>query len=178
VANVIEIECDTPRNSQLHFLPIGSNVRGRFDYSRDTEPQSRVAGIDYPEPIPGQRLGLDLDALEGYIAEPLHDKAYAKLRAVVERKGFSLPKEKEVFKLSKADVPTWLYWMKRSVEGGDCKLLRGKLPERVEGEPQKSFITKARGPDPRDAVIARLTALLMAKLSPAERKEVEAMLGE
>jgi hypothetical protein len=176
MATVIEIDVDNPRNGCLHFLPLGRTIRGRIDFNRDSEPQARVAGVDYPDGVPGQRLGIDLDSLEGYIVEPLHEKAHEKTLATIRRKGFQPPAARETFKLSPADKPTWLYWLKRSVEAGHAKLAKGKFPDRIDGDPQKTFISKPRGPDPKDAVIARLTAILMAKLSPAERREVEAII--
>jgi hypothetical protein len=175
MANVIEVEPDTKNNSSFHFMPIARTVRGRFDFRRVTEPQALLLTVKYPEPIPGQRLGLDLDAGEGFIAEPLHEPAHKGTRATIEKDGFALPPAKETFPVQKADYPTWLYWLKRAVESGLCKLVRGELPAKIEGKPRKQFITTPHV-DKREKTIDRLTALLFARLPANERKAVQELL--
>jgi hypothetical protein len=174
MANVIEIEPDTAGNNSLHFMPIGKTIRGRFDYARDSEPQAALLKNAFGGVVPGQRLGIDLDAGEGYVVEPLHEAQHKGVRAVIERKGLALAAERQTFSLpSKDDHATWVYWFKRAVESGLAKLVKGRIPDKLDGTPRKQFITTERKPDAKDATIARLTALLVAKLSPAERKAFE-----
>jgi hypothetical protein len=177
MANVIEIEVDNAQNGQLHFLPIGRSLRGRFDPARDTEPQARLLLIDYPRGVPGQRLALDADAGTAWLTDGLHDAEHKEAREKLKRKGYALPPEREELTLQKGDVPTWLYWIKRAVESGLARLVRGKLPDKIEGPVKKSFVVPERKPDQKDATIAKLTALLLAKLSPAERRQVEEIMA-
>ncbi|MBI2480292.1 MAG: hypothetical protein HYV60_17160, partial [Planctomycetia bacterium] len=136
----IEIEIDGHRNEALHFRPIRRNVRGRFDLTRETEPLAMMKRGEFPLPIPSQRLGLDLETCEGYVAEPMHDAEHTAIRDVIERRGFRLPVAREAFPA--VHVPTWLHWIKRAVDSGLAKIVKGELPSVIEGEPQKSFITK------------------------------------
>src|SRR5262245_21937795 len=131
MANIIEIEVDTPNNNSLHFLPIGRDIRGRFDYARVAEPQAALERSAFPLGIPSQRLGIDTDEGVGYIVEMLYEPQHKAIRATLERKAFGLPPERETFRVG-ADTATWLYWMKRAVESGVARLVRGKFPEKIE----------------------------------------------
>jgi hypothetical protein len=176
MANVIEIEPDTKNNNDLGFMPLWRSIRGRFDFNRMGEREAKLMTIKFPDPIPGQRLGIDLDAGEGYIVEPLHHPEHRKIRETLAKDGYpGLEPERAIFPLQKEDHATWLYWMKRAVDGGLAKLVRGKLPDRIEGKPRKNFVTKPRI-DPRDKMIERLTAILFAQLPPEKQKAVREIL--
>ena len=78
-------------------------------------------------------------------------------------------------------VPTWLGWMVRAVKAGYARVVSGSLPDAVPAECQpRVYSSMSQGPrkDDKDATIEKLTALLVAKLSPAERKELAAVLGK
>jgi len=152
--NTIEIEIDGKRNEAFHFRPLGRNVRGRFDLTRETEPLAMMKRNEYPLPIPSQRLGLDLESGEGYVAEPLHDIEHTAVRDVIERRGFKLPVDREAF--AAVHVPTWLFWIRRAVESGLARVVKGELPATIEGEPQKSFITKQPEPKTDDRLVAAI----------------------
>lgn len=136
---VLEIEVAGDQNEQLFFAPLQRRIRGRFDLNAVPEPLARMKTREYPQPIPGQRIGLDLGTGEGYVAEPLHEPVNKAIRERVERKARIAP-ERETF--AAVHVPTWLFWLKRACESGIARVVKGKLPETIDGEPQKHFITR------------------------------------
>jgi len=141
-SSVIEVEVDSSTNDNLHFAPLQRRVRGRFDYNRDTEPKAKLRTGEWPHPVPGQRIALDLTAGTGSIIEPLREPEARIMREKIERSGMGIA-ENETF--TGIHVPTWLYWIKRAVESGLARIVNNaKLPDKIDGEPQLSFITRPR----------------------------------
>lgn len=139
----VEVEVDGPRNNCLAFLPLQKKVRGRFDLARETEPQAGTMRGEWPQPIPGQIIGID--GHKGYIREPLHDDEHADLKAKVESQGMELPAECEDF--HGVDVPTWCFWLNRAVDAGLAKVISGTLPAKIEGEVKMSFFVERQPSD-------------------------------
>jgi hypothetical protein len=171
---VIEIEIDDRLNRSLSFTPIQSVVRGRLDFMRG-DAALRVKADDWPAGIPGQRVGFDTDTNLGYVAEPLHDPEFAAQRAKIEASGQSLPEKRRTF-TGPGDAgydwaATWVYWIKRAVESGMAKLLKGKLPAEVKGNVRKNFVTS----DPRRSRQSAETAnsLLVAMLTQEQRERFD-----
>ncbi len=133
----VEIEINGQRNENLYFRPLQRSVRGRFDLNRVGEPTARMKAVDFPHPIPSQRIGIEADG-SGYIMDPLHDGEFAALRERIERQGKKLPPKLETF--DDVDLPTWLFWIKRAVDSGIAKVVAGSLPKTIEGEPKMNFI--------------------------------------
>jgi hypothetical protein len=165
----IEIEIDGKHNEAFHFRPLGRNIRGRFDLVRETEPLAMMKRGEYPLPIPSQRLGIDLDSGEGFIAEPLHDDENTAIRDAIEQRGFKLPPAREAF--ASVHAPTWLFWIRRAVESGLARIVKGSIPDDIGGDPQKSFITTRPEPKTDDRLVAaierqnELMAALLAQLA-------------
>lgn len=138
--NVVEIEVATGKNANLFFRPLSKNIRGEFNARdfRDKEMGELLAS--WPEPIPGQRIGLDLETGTAYVAEPLHEDRHEALRNKIGKSGFGIPKAKEAYQ--DVHVATWLYWLKSAVESGHAKVVKGALPETIEGDPKLDFITR------------------------------------
>lgn len=178
---VVEITPAGERSPSLFFPPLQRRVRGRFD-ARD-EADGAAMGpllVAWPRPLPGQVLGLRPDG-SAYLREPLHGDEHAQDRAKIEAQGMTLNPECE--ELGPADVPTWLHWAKRSVAAGLARVVRGRLPEKVEGRPRLQFISPERE-DPRDERLDRLEeqnrkllALLVATLPADKRRAVERELA-
>lgn len=173
-AVAVEIEVAAPRSASLFFQPLQRKVRGRFNARDIREPEAAKVALKWPEPIPGQRLGLGADGA-GYLLEPLHLPEHKALADKVRAAGMQLPPEREEF--PDADAPTWLFWIKRAVEAGLARVVSGKLPERIDGRPRKQFILPEQA-DPRDGLIKRLVGIIYAGLPEAKRREVEAVLAE
>ncbi len=130
--------------------------------------------LQWPETIPGQVIGLDADGT-GYVRDPLHEPGQAANRKRIAASGKSLPPEREEFGV--VDRPTWLFWLKRSVEAGHAKVVAGVLPDKIEGKPRRQFVSPERT-DPRDSLIKRLVGMLYAGLPEGKRRDVDAMLAE
>ncbi|MCH8923229.1 MAG: hypothetical protein IIA67_08800 [Planctomycetes bacterium] len=139
----VEIEIDGKENECLHFRPLQRSIRGRFDFARLREPMAGTLRSTWPEAIPSMRLGIA--GSDGYLLEPLYDDEHKQTREKIEGQGMKLADAKETF--ADIDLPTWLFWIKRAVESGIAKVVSGKLPDRIEGEPQLSFITKREPSD-------------------------------
>jgi hypothetical protein len=175
---VIEIEVDHPRNRNLQFTPIQAVVRGRLDFLRGDK-ALREKADDFPTGIPGQVIGFDTDAATGYVAEPLHDAEHAALRRQIEGSGQSLPERRRTFpgpgEAHYDHASTWLFWMKRAVESGHARVVKGKLPAEVRGPVRKNFVTA----DPaRRRTEADLLAWMMASATPEQRAEYDRRKAE
>jgi hypothetical protein len=71
--------------------------------------------------------------------------------------------------------------MIRAVRAGYARLTMGTLPDVIpaDAKPRKfSSLSQPPEKDARDKTIETLTALLVSKLSPAERKELAGVLGK
>lgn len=149
----LEIEIDGQHNENLHFRPLQRSIRGRFDFNRVAEPMARLKAGDWPTPIPSQRLGVDREGV-GYLVEPLHDDKHAATREKIKKRGMELEPKLQVFE--NIDLPTWYFWLKRAVESGIAKIVSGKLPDRIDGEPRKNFILN----EPEQSATDKLTAAI------------------
>lgn len=137
-ATAVEIEVDGQFNECLMFRPIQRQVRGRFDMGRIGEPQAKVKAHEWL-PIPSQRIGINA-AGDGYLSEPLHAPEHAALREKIQK--LSLGKlEPPVQIFPNVDIATWLFWMKRAVDSGLARVVKGQLPEVIEGKVRKNFLT-------------------------------------
>lgn len=152
-ATTIEVEIDGPHNECLMFRPLQRSIRGRFDLNRVGEPMARMKSVEWPQPIPSQRLGIDADG-SAYILEPLHDDEHAAIRERIERQGMKLPPECETF--DDVDLPTWLFWIKRAVDSGIAKVVAGQLPKVIDGTPKMNFIVNR----PTQSTADRLAAAI------------------
>lgn len=140
-SNIVEIEIDGPNNEHWYFPEEGKRIRGRLDFVRMPEPDSKTKQNDWPAPIPGQRVRLDLETGEGAIVEPLYDPEHAETRRLIEDRSMRLPEQEELFPA--AHVPTWLFHMRTAVDIGLAKLVRGKFPAKLGGKPHREFITQS-----------------------------------
>jgi len=156
----VEIEIDGPQNEALYFPPLKRSIRGRFDMLRVSEPQAKVRASEWPTAIPSQRVGID-DQGTGYIVEPLHDAAHSALREKIQAMPAKLEPAKQEFA---AHAPTWLHFLKLAVESGIARVVKGKLPARIEGTPQTDFICQ-REPSTED----KLTAAIERQTQAFER---------
>jgi hypothetical protein len=138
MSNVVEVEVNGKNNANLFFGPLGRSVRGRFELTNATRHDPAAAALTnrWSEPIPGQRIGIDVDAGEGFLIEPLHDEQYGATRDRI-KKTHKIEPAKQTFP---AHVPTWLYWLKRAVDAGLAKVTAGKLPDKIEGAKMDLFI--------------------------------------
>lgn len=157
----VELEIDGEHNECLGFRPLpGRSIRGRFDMNRISEPMARIKATEWPTPIPSQRIGIDDDG-NGFIVEPLHDAEYAPLREKILKTGQTL--EPALTTIENIHAPSWLFWLRRAVESGIAHVVRGKLPDKIDGKPRMNFITNERGPSSSDkltAAIERQSALM------------------
>ena len=173
-ANVIEIEVNGGnKNRNLIFPPLGARlIRGRFDPARAMEhdKEANSARSFHAGPIPGQVLGLDLDAQTGYIRDPLaDDPEHEVLREKIKRKS-RLPPAREEF--PNPHVPTWLHWFKRAVEDGICTVVAGKLPDDIDGEVQLQTPFAKAMQTHKDPIV-KLTEAIEKQTSTFERVLLE-----
>jgi hypothetical protein len=168
MANVIEVEVDTPLNNSWHFLPLERTLRGRFDPRRGNPNVARDVQDEFASGIPGQRLGIDLETGDAIASDP-------ELAAKITKRKMALPPAQEVFKVEKDNLATWWYWLKRGVESGIVKVLKGKLPDKMDGKVRKRFAVLDQKSE-ADKRGDKLLAILFGRMTPAERKAAEEFL--
>ena len=158
-SELLEVEIDSarPANANLHFLPLRRSVRGRFELSRVCEPHAHNPSGPLAEPVPGQVIGINFKTGCGYIREPLRHADHEEMRERLAKSALRSPKRREEF--ATIDLPTWLHWLKRTVESGVAKIIVGELPATIEGEPKLDFI-RPRRKDPRDKMLDRLASVV------------------
>jgi hypothetical protein len=152
--NTIIIEFDGPQNQSILFQPLQRKLRGRFDPRRMAN-AGRLHN-EWPQGVPGQRLQLNVSTGEAAIVEPLWDAQHNAIRERIEAKGMKLPPGREEIK---ADVATWIYWLKPLVETGKAKVLSGEFPTKVEGTPRTRFHSEAR-PDAVETAVEKLASAI------------------
>lgn len=176
----VEIEVDgtetvngkqEPTNVNLYFRPLKRTLRGRFDLHRVKQTKALQNSRQWPDPIPGQRLALDLDTREAFVVEPLHDPEQSANKRRVTSARFDLPPAREP--LGKVDLATFIYWMRRAIESGVARVVLGELPAEVDGTPQTSFFST-----PRPDANANLAAAIdrMATASEQQTKVLTALV--
>lgn len=180
---MVEIVVDNGKNGDLLFHPAGERVRGAFSPARVASEDIGQLVRDFPDGIPGQVIAFDPATNTGFIRDPLASAEHAQTRAAVERRlgGLSGQPARVEYPAAErqfpnADAATWLGWMGRAVRSGLAKIVKGKVPAADPEGMRTGFYHTART-DPKDATITQLVALLTAKLSPAERKELAGVLG-
>lgn len=144
----VEIEIDGPRNENLHFAPLLTTVRGKVDLRRI--PNGFMLANQYPLTIPGQRIEFNLDKDECCIIDGIHDEP--EVKAVLEKR-YTIPERRK--ELGKKDRTTFLFWMKRAVESGIAKLVKGEFPK-LEGKPQTNFVSHTHQEPANDKLAAAL----------------------
>lgn len=171
MSNVIEVEVNGARNGNLFFGPLARRVRGRFELSRAIERDKEAGNLtrSWAEPIPGQRIGIDLDSGDGYIIEPLHDEAHDAIRQRIQ-KTHRLEPARQSF--NGVHAPTWLYWLKRAVDANHAKLMGGKFPDGI-GPKKQEFVSD----EPNVNLFMPRRATPMDKLTEAIDRQTE-MFGK
>ncbi len=170
---IVEIAIDGPRNDNLCFKPLQRTLRGTFDLNRVPEPLARMKVNEFPRPIPGLHIAVDADKTTATITDPLHDPEHAAIKEKIEAMGMKLGPAVERFE--NIDANTWLYWMRRAVSAGTCKIVSGQFPAIDEAKARRDFIMPEIR-DPRDNLIDKLVAILYASLPAERRKEVAAIV--
>lgn len=174
---MLTIEVNSPKNADLFFWPISKRVRGRLDvhrmlpFDKDAAPLLR----QWPEPVPGQQIAIDPAKKKGYIIEPLRDEKNAALREKVEAQNVRVPVAS--VEHDNIDVPTWLTWMKAACNAGAATVVSGELPDKIEGNVKRSFISGERKSESAQLSVAidRQTAAF-EKLGATMEKLLSAVL--
>jgi len=176
---MIELQIDTGTNGDVMFHPVGERVRGRFQVAKVNASELGTLPRDLPDGVPGQVIAFDPATSTGYIRDPLLSPENASIKdAIVKRMGGQVefgPAEKP---FPNAHAGTWTGWMRQLVLAGLAKVVKGKLPDSDPEDMRRSFYTPDAKVDRRDAIIDKLTALLMATMPADKRKELAAILGK
>lgn len=164
----VEVEVCAPNNRQYLFPPTGKTLRGRIDFST-VKSKSELSLRDlWPDPIPGKVIGIN-ESGEKYVREPLHDPENTKTRLTIQSRGMVLEDERENFR-SESSV-TWLYWLRRAVDSGLARVIKGELPPidelepprkrrlHDERQPKKDFILSPPEESPLDRLAAAMETM-------------------
>jgi len=116
-------------------------------------------------------LGIEPDAT-GYVREPLHDEQFAPIRERVLAKGVSLEPAIQTFET--IDLASWLFFIKRAVEAGIAKIVKGELPAKIDGKIRYNYVFNERTTEtPTEkltAAIERQSELMAALLERLAEK--------
>lgn len=161
-SQVIEVEVAGPNGRRLHFTPAGRPVRGLLDFASAQTKSALSLRDRWKTPIPGQVLGVDVGTGDKYIREPLHEPKYATLRQVIAKRSLSLAPEREDFESETTE--SWLYWMRRAVDSGLARVIKGELPplDSFPANVKKDFIFAPPPPTANDRLAATLGSLAKA----------------
>lgn len=129
---VVEVEFDA-NNCSVHFPPLDRRLRGRFSFVAMGNPEALQLVPQWGETIPGQRIVLDADARAAKLVEPLHRADYGRVREAIARRGQRLEQAEQEY--ADVDVGTWVFWLKRCVDGGLARIVSGMFPANP-GEPK------------------------------------------
>ncbi len=147
------IEADSHDETNVFFPPIQDRIRGRFDATRRVGRNPDCASLlgQWTQPVPGQRISIDTTTATGSVIEPLRaDEENASIVELFKKRSIKVPESKS---FSGIHVPSWLHHMKAIVEAGLARVVEGKVPDKIEGEAKKSFITDDT-PDPEEQLRA------------------------
>lgn len=164
---VIEVEMAARLGAPVFCPPLQRTVRGRIVVAELSEASGELMR-DWPVAVPGKVIGLDEQG-HVYIRDRLHEPAFAHLCDKLKAKELRPGPERE--NLGLVDRPTILFWLRRIVDAHLGEVIKGELPERIEGTPRVRFVGAEPAPDPALAAIDRLAAImgsLLERLGPGK----------
>jgi hypothetical protein len=164
-ALLVEFDAD---NRNPYFPPLERVMRGAYSSQiavrRDKDAGAVLA--EFPEPIPGQQLAVNVESGDAAILEPLHDPRFAAIADRIKGRGIRLPEQRESVK---CDLPTLIHWIKEAVEAKQARVVSGSLPDKIEGKPRLHFIVQ-----PRESSEAKLAAAI-DRMAAAQEQQTEAI---
>ena len=84
----VEIEIDSPTNSNLAWTPTGETLRGRFDPLKVNVASAGDLAMRLKSPLPGTRIKIDPDKQTATICEPLAGPEHKATRDSLKAHGF------------------------------------------------------------------------------------------
>lgn len=130
-----EIEMQTDKNGNVLFNPTQEVLRGRWTpASKSLRGFTSAAGMNQMPELPGMIVGVDPDTKEMVIRDPLADPENRELVDEANRvlsNVFSIesrPADERRRHLNDDDYKTLLYWMARTVDSKQARVVSGRLP--------------------------------------------------
>lgn len=176
---ILEVQTRTEQARQVFFRPLGRSLRGPVDFSSRARSKDDYENARrWPEPIPGEVLGINLETGEKYVREPLYDAAHATTREIItQKRGMKL--QPQLTPVESESVTTWLHWIKKGVKAGVLRVIQGEIPpeDKWVGKPRLSFIRNEQKPSTNQLAeaIDRMTSAielqtkLLARLLEAKK---------
>jgi len=153
--SILECEVDTATDGNLWFPPMQQTIRGRLDFMRMARREQNALKLfnSFPRGVPGQRLRIDLRTKKCSVVEPLHEAEWEGTRDEIIRRRLPIPKRSE--DVPAAHMPDWLHEIKRSVDAGHLRIVKGEFPKDlgIETETKPSL-------DPGEEKLDRLCDLM------------------
>jgi hypothetical protein len=173
---IVEVAVENDRNANWFCLPLGKKLRGRIDFLRAND---LSLAREYPQGVPGQRLSVDTDTGEAVVIDPLHEPGNAAVRDKLARR-FNVDACPAREPVRRADVASLLYWLKRAVAGGLVRVVRGTLPDKVDGAVRKRYLYGDEPTrDDEDRLLKRQElAAKLAMMTPKQREEYDRLLAD
>jgi hypothetical protein len=169
VENILELTIETARDGNLYVPCAGVLLRGAKNFLRIARHRVNVAELlgDYPRGIPGTIVKIDVNAGRVWLVEPLRSDEYEPERLKLEEAGIKVPRTIEV---ACDSLPAWLHEMKRAVDAGYAKVVRGEFPEDLGEEPKRPGEVDEQSDKSEDKIdrLCNLVETLLGKLVSAK----------
>lgn len=143
----------------VFFPPLDRRFRGTFDAHQLArhDPDAGRLVTNWPEPVLGQQLEIDLETGEAAVIEPLH--AFPEIAKRIKGRGLTLAPARESVK---CDLPTLLWYTRAAVQGGKARVVKGRLPEDIDESRVRKDLFVKPVENPIDKMAAALTAQAQA----------------
>lgn len=164
-SNILEVTFDTPEDGNVYFPPCGYSLRGRRDFMRMAmhQPDAVNLAAQFPRGLPSTLLRIDLDERAVTLVEPLRSDEWLPERESLEARQIPIPRDIEI---PHPHISDWLHEVKRSLDFGRAKIVKGALPEDLGEESGKPRLSPDEKSESREEKLCDLIENLLATLAP------------
>lgn len=142
-AETLVVEFGDDHCRDIFIAPLDRRFRGRFE-AQQIAKHDRDAGAllaDWPDPIAGQQIEIDLDSGAAAVLEPLHE--FPAIAQRLKSRGMSLAPARESVA---CDLPTLLYYVRAAVAAKQARIVRGTIPEIDESKVRRDLFVAQSEP--------------------------------
>jgi hypothetical protein len=129
---VVEV-CDEANNNHL-WNPTQTRLRGRWDWAKVPRGETSERGLHKMPVLPGITITVNPRERRAVIEDPLGHPDNARVlaeasgvHASIWQTGFTFVERVVRENMTPDQIATWLYWVRRGVEGGHLRVLSGKM---------------------------------------------------
>lgn len=133
----VTIEIASDQNNSVQFPPTMEILRGRWANSNVLVGQSARNELSRMPDIPGIHIQVSVRQRQARLYDPLAEQPDLVRKIndcykVIEGKEGGPMKDRTIKDMTPDDIKTWLFWMARTVEAGQARVVKGTLPSLAE----------------------------------------------